>query len=262
MRLEQSVVGASIDVEERARAAHELMNAARKAGIPITAELSALIDTVSGQYAKEVVELENLQKAQEDTNAAIRQFGDDAKQVFSGILDDAKSGASAIDIMKNAVDRLASSLSNRLLDNLFDGAFGGGKSSPGGSLLGGLFGFADGGVSVGGKPRRLKKFAAGGVSSKAAIFGEGRLPEAAVPLPDGRRIPVDLNLGRGRGGGGMKVEIINKSSATVEPAGQGRDAQGNAFQRLLVRDAVQAEVPGALRKQGPAFSIKPKLIRR
>jgi len=39
-----------------------------------------------------------------------------------------------------------------------------------------------------------KKHAFGGISDVAAIFGEAG-PEAAVPLPDGRRIPVDLNIG-------------------------------------------------------------------
>lgn len=260
LKVEQSVVGASVEVEERARAAHDLLNAARQAGIPITAELSALIDTVSGQYAREVVELENLQKAQEDTNAAIREFGDDAKQAFSGILDDVRAGASALDIMRNAVDNLAASLSNRVLDSLFDGAFGGGAGSPGGSLVSSLFAFADGGVIAGGKPQRLQKFAGGGVSNKAAIFGEAG-PEAAVPLPDGRRIPVDLNLSRGTGGG-MNVQIINQSKSTVEPAGQGRDAQGNPFQRLVVRDAVRSEVPGAFKQIAPAYNQKPTLARR
>jgi tape measure domain-containing protein len=38
----------------------------------------------------------------------------------------------------------------------------------------------------------LKKYAKGGVSNTAAIFGEAG-PEAAVPLPDGRTIPVTLS---------------------------------------------------------------------
>lgn len=257
LRLEQSVVGASIEVEERARAAHELMTAARKAGIPITAELLALIDDVSGAYAAEVAELENRQKAQEDINESIRQFGDDARQVFGGILDDVKAGASAIDIMTNAVNSLANSLANRALDGIFGGLFGGGTASPGGSLLGGLFGFADGGIAARGKP--LPRFARGGVSRSAAIFGEAG-PEAAVPLPDGRRIPVDLRLPRRQAA--PSVQIINRSSASVEPAGQGRDAQGNPYQRLIVRDVVRSEMPGALRQQGGAFNIKPKLTRR
>jgi hypothetical protein len=38
----------------------------------------------------------------------------------------------------------------------------------------------------------LKHFAMGGISDSPAIFGEGPMPEAAVPLPDGRTIPVSL----------------------------------------------------------------------
>ena len=36
-----------------------------------------------------------------------------------------------------------------------------------------------------------KRFATGGIATEASIFGEDG-PEAAVPLPDGRSIPVDL----------------------------------------------------------------------
>ena len=39
-----------------------------------------------------------------------------------------------------------------------------------------------------------KAHAFGGISDVAAIFGEAG-PEAAVPLPDGRSIPVNLNIG-------------------------------------------------------------------
>jgi hypothetical protein len=42
-------------------------------------------------------------------------------------------------------------------------------------------------------PAKLRRFAAGGVSNGIGIFGEAG-PEAAVPLPDGRRIPVDLRV--------------------------------------------------------------------
>lgn len=66
------------------------------------------------------------------------------------------------------------------------------------SLAGGLgFGsflkFADGGVMTSAGPLPLKRYAAGGIanSPQVAMFGE-RGPEAYVPLPDGRSIPVKL----------------------------------------------------------------------
>jgi hypothetical protein len=51
-------------------------------------------------------------------------------------------------------------------------------------------GFAGGGIMTAGGP------AGGGIALEpsVAIFGEGSLPEAYVPLPDGRTIPVTLSL--------------------------------------------------------------------
>ena len=68
------------------------------------------------------------------------------------------------------------------------------------SLLGGVqfggasfFRFADGGVMTGAGPVPLKRYAGGGIANgpQMALFGE-RGPEAYVPLPDGRSIPVKV----------------------------------------------------------------------
>lgn len=54
--------------------------------------------------------------------------------------------------------------------------------------------FAGGGVMTAAGPLDLYRYAAGGVarSPQLALFGEGRMPEAFVPLPDGRSIPVTV----------------------------------------------------------------------
>src|SRR5690606_671514 len=54
--------------------------------------------------------------------------------------------------------------------------------------------FADGGVMTGAGALQLHRYAAGGVAHapQLALFGEGRMPEAFVPLPDGRSIPVTV----------------------------------------------------------------------
>jgi len=74
-----------------------------------------------------------------------------------------------------------------------------GKITPGGI-------FAMGGIMTGDGPVPLRKYAAGGIatSPQLALFGEGSRPEAYVPLPDGRRIPVAM-----QGGGGVAVGEIN-----------------------------------------------------
>lgn len=54
--------------------------------------------------------------------------------------------------------------------------------------------FADGGIMTPLGPLPLKRYAYGGIanSPQLAMFGEGRKPEAYVPLPDGRSIPVTM----------------------------------------------------------------------
>lgn len=54
--------------------------------------------------------------------------------------------------------------------------------------------FANGGVMTNKGALPLNRYAMGGVanSPQVAIFGEGRGPEAYVPLPDGRSIPVSM----------------------------------------------------------------------
>lgn len=56
--------------------------------------------------------------------------------------------------------------------------------------------FADGGVMTPGGPLQLHRYAFGGIARRPqlALFGEGRLPEAFVPLPDGRSIPVTVTV--------------------------------------------------------------------
>ncbi|EDP66833.1 membrane protein [alpha proteobacterium BAL199] len=54
--------------------------------------------------------------------------------------------------------------------------------------------FADGGVMTSSGPFDLHRYARGGIAHgpQLALFGEGRMPEAFVPLPDGRTIPVTV----------------------------------------------------------------------
>lgn len=87
--------------------------------------------------------------------------------------------------------------------------------------LGGLLGSANGNVLRGG----FRTFATGGVVTgpTLGIIGEGRYNEAVVPLPDGRRIPVDM---RGPAAGSITVNVYNqgqKVDATAKVQTDGRD---------------------------------------
>jgi len=62
--------------------------------------------------------------------------------------------------------------------------------------------FARGGIMTDRGPLPLHTYAGGGIADRPqlAVFGEGRRPEAYVPLPDGRSIPVTM-----QGGGGVTI---------------------------------------------------------
>jgi hypothetical protein len=87
----------------------------------------------------------------------------------------------------------------------------------GGSVIGSVanYLFADGGIMTSMGPLQLRKYANGGVanSPQVAIYGEAG-PEAYVPLPDGRTIPVTIN-GSGMGAGNVQVNVINQTSTSV-----------------------------------------------
>lgn len=89
--------------------------------------------------------------------------------------------------------------------------------------------FADGGIMTSGGPVPLRKYAGGGIanSPQLAMFGEGSNPEAYVPLPDGRRIPVAM-----QGGGGGRPIVINVNSSTGDKAEIRRSAAAGARSAL------------------------------
>jgi hypothetical protein len=77
------------------------------------------------------------------------------------------------------------------------GTFRSGLSSETNALvdtLANTIGFADGGIMTAFGPLALKAYDQGGIAygPQLTLFGEGRTPEAFVPLPDGRTIPVTV----------------------------------------------------------------------
>jgi hypothetical protein len=128
-------------------------------------------------------------------------------------------------IKRMIADAVAADLAKSLFGDLAKGGSGDGVAGGLLKTVGGWFGFADGGIAADGRPVPLARFAGGGVSNTAAIFGEAG-PEAAVPLPDGRSIPVTMK------GGGGNTYIVNVYGSNNAPdvrraAGQGqREALG------------------------------------
>lgn len=116
--------------------------------------------------------------------------------------------------------------------------------------------FADGGIMSSRGSIPLNKYANGGIANtpQMAIFGEGRGPEAYVPLPDGRSIPVTM---RGGGGGVMNhvtnhITINSDGSTHVTTQGAKQMAQAitQAVQQELIR---QAQDGGMFSPSGSVF---------
>lgn len=117
----------------------------------------------------------------------------------------------------------------------------------------------------------LGLYANGGISNRPAIFGEAG-PEAAVPLPDGRRIPVEMRMPRIAANNGGARLIVNRSihfhgapagyTAQVE---EEEDAEGNEKVNVTFSKmgASEAGRPGSpLNKQLKKMGAKTGMVRR
>lgn len=204
-------------------------------------DLNDLLGTTDG--AGNVMNLDK-EQAEDDVNALEREV--------QTLL---RSGKSAAEALANALDKVV----DKLIDVALNSVFGTGGGSGGGNLgglFGGIFGFAKGGIAARGRPQPLKKFARGGVSRSAAIFGEAG-PEAAVPLPDGRSIPVKFQApaiprSSQSGGGNQQIHVTVGVSA---------DSNGNLlpFVESVSQKTVTAASPkivSAANQQAPAAVAK------
>ena len=111
------------------------------------------------------------------------------------------------------------------------------------AFMGG-FSFAMGGIMTQQGPLKLKRYAAGGIASgpQLAMYGEGSRPEAYVPLPDGRSIPVTM-----KGGGvGNVVVNVDANGSNVEGNGQQANALGKAIGIAVQQELIKQKRPGGL----------------
>lgn len=192
MQLETDLIGKSTYETERARKEAELLAEAKKEGLELTPERLAGIEGEAEAWGKVAAAQDTAQQkyqqlvdAQQQAQAQAQEFSSAVQSSLKGFVSDLVHGKSATEALGNALQSLADRLLDMALDSIFDNIFGGGSSGGGG--IGGILSALLGGGTA------PKAYAKGGIARKASIAGEAG-PEAVVPLPDGRSIPVQMQM--------------------------------------------------------------------
>lgn len=219
------------------------------------------LDTRAGELLHEEIQLLKQRQTLGDRRAAVlvaddekrkaeewtKELGDDLKGAFQAAFASTKNPIEAFGnslasvVTQRITASLAESLSKVLLENVGKGASGSSAGGIGAILSGGmewlknLLPFEQGGIMTSAGAVPLRRYSAGGIadSPQLALYGEGRMPEAYVPLPDGRRIPVAM-----QGGGGNRSRHLN---ITINPpAGMSRQS-GQQFAAQVAREIALAD---------------------
>jgi len=114
----------------------------------------------------------------------------------------------------------------------------------------GFFGFANGGIipmAAGGyMAAGTKRFGTGGVAtSPTYMVGEGKYNEAVVPLPDGRRIPVEM-MGGGAGQNNVVINVDASGGSSTTMDGERGKALGVAIQAAVMETIQREKRPGGV----------------
>lgn len=180
-------------------------------------------------------------KFQEDATNAAKNVEDVLTNAFSGaenaFVEFTKTGKFNFkDLAASILEDIVRIQFRSAISGIFGGIFG-----KGGSGLSLFSGFADGGVMSNQGALQLRKYASGGIahSPQLAMFGEGSMPEAYVPLPDHRTIPVTLT-GGGKGGG-----VVNNVSVSVNMSG-GDQVKSDSSQGSQIGKLIAATVKATL----------------
>lgn len=208
---EQALLGMSFEAQTKRRVAFDLeqqalkqvREEARRKGdqdwqnAQLSSQQVQAIDEVSAAYARQADELRRSQENMEFQRDVLQGIFSD----FRSALDDGKLDWEDFgNIALNVLDKIINKIEDDLIDAIMSATSTKGSGGGLGGLLGSIFG---GGTGMGLSPAvasvisagGVGLFAKGGITDKPAIFGESGT-EAAVPLPDGRRIPVDLRMPR------------------------------------------------------------------
>lgn len=205
---------------EKARLSAQLLIAAEQAKIEITPDLRKSIDEIAEGYAQASVSANKLSEAQNEARQNAEYWLGVGRDVTQGLTDDLLAGASAADVLSNALKRIGDALINDVLNGIFKI-----QNAGGGGLLGAIFGGL-GGASSPSDPwagLRGPGFARG-TANTGGLRGEPRGivhgQEAVIPLPSGGKVPVHIQApSPGAAGLGGEVNYVDSRVITIDARG-------------------------------------------
>lgn len=198
---------------EKARAAQELLSAAKRQGLEITPELISSIDILAERYAGASSAAAMLAESQENLKKQASELNEVAKSSLGSFIQDMLDGKSAADALANSLKNIG----NKLIDMGLNSLFGGGGAG------GGLFGALFGGFRANGGPVQ---------AGRAYVVGERR-PEVFVPNQAGSIIPRVPNMAGAGGGPGITVD----AKTTIDARGADPSAIARLEAAVARRDA-------------------------
>lgn len=238
---EREALGKSAIEAAKAEASFRLLEAAKKANVPVTDDLRAKVDTLSNAYAAAKVRLDETEEAQQRAANAQRYFGAAATDALGDLVIE---GRSATEIFENLTKSILKAATQAALMGTgpLAGLFGSPANSngSGGGILGSLLsGFSQNPTGrAGGGPV---------YPGRAYTVGEsGR--ETFVPTSPGRIIPA-------RRQGAVMPQIIDQRSMSAPPMETRRGPGGNP--QIVVRDAYNSMQGEARRRgqRGPGYGV-------
>jgi hypothetical protein len=238
--------------EEIKRQGQAVFEATRTPAEQLAAELDRLNKLLNAgainwdTYSRAVFQAQDkfddaMKKSKDTTKSLLEDIRDAAqgigKQMTDAFVDFATTGKASVKDMANSIIAdLARIMVQRMVTDKIVGAFSG------------FLGFANGGVMTARGEMPLKTYSRGGIANRpqVAVFGEGSQPEAYVPLPDGRRIPVAM-----QGGGTSTNNVtvnVNVATGQTDTSSTGSDAAqlGNVISKAVQGEILRQQRPGGL----------------
>lgn len=182
---------------------------------------------------------------------ALVNFVKTGKLDFKSLADSIISDMIRMQIQQSVTGPLSGIL-GKAIGSVFGGGFNGTPINPNSGEFMGSLEFANGGIMTSGGELPLHAYSSGGIANtpQLAIFGEGRMNEAYVPLPDGRTIPVTMS------GGGSSNVIVNvmPTSGQTADVQQRQNSDGTTTIDVILRQVQDGLADGVASGSGSLFN--------